>query len=72
MHGIKKSPRTSTVCGGMAGAAWLGRPDLNRRLAESKSAALPLGYTPIQNYKIKAQIEAQQSGFDLERKKESA
>ena len=53
-------------------AAWLGRPDLNRRLAESKSAALPLGYTPIQNYKIKAQIKAQQSGFDLERKKESA
>ena len=27
-------------------AAWLGRPDLNRRLAESKSAALPLGYIP--------------------------
>ena len=47
-------------------------PDLNRRLAESKSAALPLGYTPIQNYKIKAQIKAQQSGFDLERKKEPA
>ena len=66
MHGIKK------VAADQHAAAWLGRPDLNRRLAESKSAALPLGYTPIQNYKIKAQIKAQQSGFDLERKKESA
>ena len=69
MHGIKKvaaGPRPGPA------AAWLGRPDLNRRLAESKPAALPLGYTPIQNYKIKAQIKAQRSGFDLERKKESA
>jgi hypothetical protein len=25
---------------------WLGRPDLNRRMRESKSRALPLGYIP--------------------------
>ena len=68
MRGIKKSRRGPA----RSAAAWLGQPDLNRRLAESKSAALPLGYTPIQNYKIKAQIKAQRSGFDLERKKESA
>ncbi len=28
------------------GAAWLGREDSNLRMAESKSAALPLGYAP--------------------------
>ena len=27
-------------------AAWLGREDSNLRMAESKSAALPLGYAP--------------------------
>ena len=27
--------------------AWLGREDSNLRMAESKSAALPLGYAPI-------------------------
>ena len=26
---------------------WLGWLDLNQRMAESESAALPLGYTPI-------------------------
>ena len=46
--GIQKSRRGPA----RSAAAWLGRPDLNRRLAESKSAALPLGYTPIQNYII--------------------
>ncbi len=29
---------------------WLGWPDLNRRMPESKSGALPLGYTPIFHY----------------------
>ena len=47
MHGIKSRRGTAR-----SAAAWLGRPDLNRRLAESKSAALPLGYTPIRNHKI--------------------
>jgi hypothetical protein len=28
-------------------SGWLGREDSNLRMAESKSAALPLGYTPI-------------------------
>jgi hypothetical protein len=28
--------------------AWLGREDSNLRMAESKSAALPLGYAPKQ------------------------
>ena len=27
--------------------SWLGREDSNLRMAESKSAALPLGYAPI-------------------------
>ena len=26
---------------------WLGREDSNLRMAESKSAALPLGYAPV-------------------------
>ena len=30
-----------------AGRFWLGRPDLNRRMEESKSSALPLGDGPI-------------------------
>ena len=30
-----------------SGTAWLGREDSNLRMAESKSAALPLGYAPI-------------------------
>ena len=27
--------------------AWLGRLDSNQRMRESKSLALPLGYTPV-------------------------
>jgi hypothetical protein len=30
-----------------AGTGWLGREGSNLRMAESKSAALPLGYAPI-------------------------
>ena len=29
---------------------WLGREDSNLRMAESKSAALPLGYAPIRRW----------------------
>jgi hypothetical protein len=32
----------TTVC-------WLGREDSNLRMAESKSAALPLGYAPLRD-----------------------
>ena len=32
---------------GSLSVLWLGWLDLNQRMAESESAALPLGYTPI-------------------------
>ena len=31
-------------------SSWLGWPDSDRRMRESKSRALPLGYTPVINY----------------------
>ena len=33
---------------GIADGYWLGRQDSNLGMAESKSAALPLGYAPIE------------------------
>jgi hypothetical protein len=41
---IAKSPNS--------GNAWLGREDSNLRVAESKSAALPLGYAPTRREAI--------------------
>ena len=32
---------------------WLGRQDLNLRVLESKTSALPLGYTPILNLRVR-------------------
>ena len=58
-HRAMAHPRTSAPAGGSAGSccqrsadwldyavAWLGREDSNLRMAESKSAALPLGDAP--------------------------
>src|SRR5690242_9166714 len=39
-----QSSATRQNCGGCTG--WLGRQDSNLGMAESKSAALPLGYAP--------------------------
>ena len=39
LRGSVKYPPIKTIC-------WLGREDSNLRMAESKSAALPLGYAP--------------------------
>ena len=32
---------------------WLGRPDLNRRMEESKSSALPLGDGPVKEKTVR-------------------
>lgn len=51
MHGLPFP--TSSFEGASAGervialSDWLGREDSNLRMAESKSAALPLGYAPL-------------------------
>ena len=37
---------SAEACERMRTAVWLGREDSNLRMAESKSAALPLGYAP--------------------------
>ena len=45
----------------ISGNAWLGREDSNLRMAESKSAALPLGYAPMRR---KARTALAESGAD--------
>jgi hypothetical protein len=37
---------------------WLGREDSNLRMAESKSAALPLGYAPAERVRTLAAVGA--------------
>ena len=41
---------------------WLGREDSNLRMAESKSAALPLGYAPFPGGLLAPQRRADHSG----------
>ena len=41
--------------------SWLGREESNLRMAESKSAALPLGYAPIRNNDAEAYIHARRA-----------
>jgi hypothetical protein len=40
---------------------WLGREESNLRMAESKSAALPLGYAPIRKNDAEACIHARRA-----------
>ena len=40
--------RERSLCA--ASSCWLGWLDLNQRMTESKSVALPLGYTPIMKF----------------------
>ena len=39
-------------------ATWLGWLDSNQRMRESKSRALPLGYTPIQKKEMGGEVRA--------------
>ena len=48
----------------ISGNAWLGREDSNLRMAESKSAALPLGYAPMRR---KARTALAESGRTIVR-----
>ena len=44
---LVKHPRNKKIASPVRGMRWLGRPDLNRRMEESKSSALPLGDGPV-------------------------
>ena len=47
MYNIEKQPDDPTV--NLFRYKWLGWQDLNLRVPESKSGALPLGYIPMQS-----------------------
>ena len=49
---------------------WLGWPDLNRRMPESKSGALPLGDIPIFNYDIISKSKPNVKCFFVKTKKD--
>ena len=57
----RKQFRNGLTCG-TKHFSWLGREDSNLRMAESKSAALPLGYAPIRIAPGMAQGAAEHNG----------
>jgi hypothetical protein len=57
--GVARFPRWADQETKLAFAIWLGREDSNLRMAESKSAALPLGYAPMRR---KARTALAESG----------
>lgn len=50
---LKENNKISPECKLHPDSVWLGWLDLNQRMTESKSVALPLGYTPIFYFYIK-------------------